>query len=256
MKLAAVVKKEDIEFYVDCQKEVFSKGFFEKVKYDKTYHERNHKGGSIHCKEVIDYLKPHIAGLSGVVAARVTGSAPAGICGVAIKDVKEKLVGGNKFIFKDAPLEKAPDIDFEIIVLKRSFVESLEYIDFLDVIRRMDKYGLRVSLGFLDVESISTLNTKNVLRFGFVRNEIIITGSHWYKKESQIMWDYMHKNNLVPYYVSLLGSIHLIYAIKNSIKYGRAKSYVLTKTEHPKTFGFYQTWESTRSDLFLKEDFV
>lgn len=258
MNILNLVKAEDLQFYKLCLNRSLGEKYFDKIEYDKTVNLRKDKEirarSKDSCETIMAQLKEIFEDVPGILAARVTGSAPAGLCGAVLQDCEE-VMDEKGITLTAKPLAKKPDIDVEIIVKEYGFVKSDEYYKLRNKVQAMDKHGLRVSLGYIDRRTSCKYSTRNVVRWGFLKNQVILTGEEFYKKESEAVWAHLKKHNRQKEMVAFVGVRHLYYALKNLIRYYGTESIYISKEENPDLYCANDSWERTRTDLFLKEDY-
>lgn len=257
MDLLKLVKKEDVQFYKKCLTKSLGERYFSKTKYDKTLNLRNDKvllARSKDCRKQIEEIRRAVQDIPGIVACRITGSASAGLCGAAEMDCKEETTQDG-ILLTAVPQEKKPDIDIEMIVESYDFIKSDGYFLLNERLRAVDKNGLRISLGLIDYRTICKYSIRNIVRWGFLKNEIVLLGTNFYKKEQDDIWKFIDKHGRRKEVVQLIGVRHMYYAFKGLIRYYRVKQLFLDKESFPEIYLANEYWESTHTDLFFKEDY-
>jgi len=256
MSYKNIVRQADRVFYEQCKKNI-GKNYFEKINYDKTLNERRKHG---HCNpqelvgvaEFINLLKTTIKDIKNIVACRIVGSLPVLLDGKATKRVEE-AVKKDRIILKARGLIKKPDIDVEVVV--KDFIGRNYFSTNKELVKAVPAHR-RVSVGYIDCDSICIYNIRSIVRWGFIRNEQIIKGKSWYRKQSKNIWKYLNggPESYKSKVLAFVGAMHIYYAIKNSIKYGRVDKFTILKSEHPDIFNTVAEWKHCEKDLFFKED--
>jgi len=257
MNLLELVKKEDVQFYKKCVTCGLGERYFSKIKYDKTLNLRNDEelfNRGKDSKKQIEEIRRAVQNIPGIVACRITGSAVVDLCGAAEMDCKEEVTEDG-ITLTAVPQEKKPDIDIEMVVDDYGFVESDGYALLNERLRAIDKNGLRISLGLIDYRTVCKYSVRNVIRWGFLKSEVILTGVNFYKREQHNAWKYMDTYGRRKEFVQLVGVRHLYYSFKGLIRYYGVEKIFLSKEDFPEIFLAVDIWESTHTDLFFKEDY-
>jgi hypothetical protein len=262
MQRPEAIKKEDWEFYTSCLDRGYGENYFRRIKYDKTLHERvpiiPTTPANQEAKKALEIIIQAITGKDSVIAARCTGSYPAGLCAAAVTDVKETF-GKDLITLEAVEPTKAPDLDIEIVAKSYTFLNTSEFMMMKNGLLNRGGGGIRVSIGIIDYGSIqnhySKLNhhIRTTVRWGFLRNEIVLKGPDFYESESKKIWESFgpSKKDVVEF----VATRHLYYSMKNAIKYGRATKFEITKDECPEIYAAEDLWKHGKKDLFFKEDF-
>ena len=254
------IKREDVRFCNECVVKNPGKDFFKWIKYDKTLNERTDTTirSNKYCLEALkitEQLKKAIAIMEDVVAARITGSVPVGICGAAAKNTDVFIVK-DKIVLKAVNQSKRPDLDVEMIVKSQSFLKSNEFTKLEKLLTKLNKNYIRVSLGLISYNDTAKHNIRNVVRWGFLHNGIVLKGEEFYRKRFENTWDYIEHRGIRKNVVEFVGYHHLLYSLQNSIKYGRIDTTVIEKNLHPTLYNSIIKWDKVKNPLFFKKDYV
>jgi len=240
MRYKNIIKYNDSVFANRCADGSINRKFINDIRYDKTLSERL---GTFRTEFDLHGLKSQILSNDKILACRIIGSYPVKLDGLAKFKVEETL---NDIVLSLYPTEitKLPDIDLEVVtdgVLESPF-------------EPVNMSERRLSVGYIDGRGLTdTFNIKGIIRWGFIRNEIIIKNQEFYIDRSNLAWDFIDRWCLKDT-LKFVGNMHLYYAIKNSIKCGKLERFDMVRSDDTELFDVVSKWKHTKSDLYFKED--